>query len=269
MVPHLLREALHQYERKCLNGESKMPKILYVNPTGSNPAGTTMTLERRQDIYGICCDYNILILEDDPCCFMNYADTTPPSFLSLDIQGRVIRLDSLSKLICPGLRIGWVTAAKPFIEVLDLSVENSYLNSCSLSQVVIYNLLNMWKIEKTLEYFKSVRDHYRERRDIALRAMNEHLTGLCDWNIPKGGLFLWIKVRDVPDVHDMIMTRAIRKCISLAPGHGFMASSTKACNFIRVSFGKEPPTQIDRGIMLLADLIRDEKALLVPPEGST
>ena len=77
-------------------GGCKMPKVLYLNPTGSNPTGTTMPAERRREIYNICCKYNILILEDDAYCFMHFLDENPPSFLSLDTEGRVVRFDSLS-----------------------------------------------------------------------------------------------------------------------------------------------------------------------------
>lgn len=116
-------------------GGMKMPKVLYINPTGSNPTGTTMPEERRREIYKICCKYNILILEDDAYCFMHFLDKAPPSFLSLDVEGRVLRFDSFSKVLSSGLRLGWVTGPKQLIANMELHVQSSYLHSSTLSQV--------------------------------------------------------------------------------------------------------------------------------------
>ncbi|KAB0792112.1 hypothetical protein PPYR_14073 [Photinus pyralis] len=263
MVPDFLRQALNQRKKECLlDRQLKMPKILYINPTGANPVGTTLPLDRRQEIYRICCDYNILILEDDPYCFMNYKDPTPPSFLSFDIEGRVIRLDSLSKVLCPGLRIGWVTAAKPLTDVLELGIENCYLSSASLTQVITYNLLNGWGVKGTLNYFRSVRDDNKKRRDMMLQSMDLHLKGLCDWSVPDGGMFAWIKVRDIPEVQDMLLIRGKKKCVTFAPGRLYMVDSQKTCSYIRASFCRENPKLIDKAMQLLAELILEEKALL-------
>lgn len=264
MVPHLLRTALEDWQKKCLmsDGELKMPKLLYINPTGSNPTGTTMPLERRLEVYRICCEYNILILEDDAYCFMNFASTTPPSFLSLDTQGRVLRFDSFSKVLSSGLRIGWVTAAKPLIQAIELQIQSSYLHCSTMSQVLTYNLLSSWGFEKLLTHFDSVRNYYKARRDVTLAAMDRHLTGLCEWSVPNGGMFVWIKVRGVPDVYDMILTRGIKKLITFVPGQVFMADQSEACSFIRASYSKANPKQIDRAMCLLAELIREEQALL-------
>lgn len=94
-----------------------------------------MTLERKREIYKICCEYNILILEDDPYFFMHFLDELTPSFLSMDVEGRVLRFDSFSKVLSSGMRVGWVTAAKPLIQALELHIQSSYLHSSTLSQV--------------------------------------------------------------------------------------------------------------------------------------
>lgn len=115
--------------------------MIYINPTGSNPTGTTIPIERRREIYKICSQYNILILEDDAYCFMSFADEPVPSFLSMDTEGRVLRFDSLSKVLSSGMRVGWVTGPKPLIQNIELHVQSSYLHSSTLSQVRILCLL--------------------------------------------------------------------------------------------------------------------------------
>lgn len=92
--------------------------------------------------------------------------------------------------------------------------------------------------------------------------MERHLKGLCDWSVPTGGMFVWIKVRGVSDVYEMLMTRGLKKHITFVPGHAFMADPTKACNYIRASYSKATPKQIDRAMKLLAELIREEHLLL-------
>ncbi|KAJ3648809.1 hypothetical protein Zmor_020582 [Zophobas morio] len=243
-------------------GGCKMPKVLYLNPTGSNPTGTTMPAERRREIYNICCKYNILILEDDAYCFMHFLDENPPSFLSLDTEGRVVRFDSLSKVLSSGLRMAWITAPKQIIANIELHIQSSYLHSSTLSQVITENLLQTWGHDKFMEHLNFVKKYYKARRDLTIVSMERHLKGLCEWTVPTGGMFVWIKVHGVSDVYDMLMSRGLKKGITFVPGHAFMADPTKACSYIRASYSKASPKQIEKAMKLLAELIREEHLLL-------
>lgn len=189
-------------------------------------------------------------------------DDVTPSFLSIDTEGRVLRFDSLSKILSSGLRIGWVTGPKQLINPLELHVQSSYLHSSTLSQVLTDNLLQSWGYRRLYDHFESIRQFYKARRDFTLKSMEKHLINLCDWTIPSGGMFVWIRVRDVKDVHEMLITRGIKKLITFVPGHAFMADPTKPCNYIRASYSKASTKQIDTAMKLLAELIREEKALL-------
>ncbi|KAK9704210.1 Aminotransferase class I and II [Popillia japonica] len=263
MVPELLKQQLENWKEKCLQDETlRMPKIMYINPTGSNPTGTTMTLERKREIYKICCEYNILILEDDPYFFMHFLDELTPSFLSMDVEGRVLRFDSFSKVLSSGMRVGWVTAAKPLIQALELHIQSSYLHSSTLSQSIANGLLQLWGFDKLLEHLEEVTAFYKARRDITISAMEKYLTGLCEWTIPAGGMFVWIKVHGVGDVYEMLMNRGLKKLITFVPGHAFMADPTQACSYIRASYSKAAPKQIEKAMKLLGELIREEKLLL-------
>lgn len=129
-------------------------------------------------------------------------------------------------------------------------------------QVLTNNLFQTWGVDKLLEHFGTIRDFYRARRDFTLASMERHLKGLCDWSVPTGGMFVWIRVRGVSDVYDMLMKRGILKLITFVPGHAFMADPTEACNYIRASYSKATFKQIDMAMQLLAELIREEKQLL-------
>lgn len=124
------------------------------------------------------------------------------------------------------------------------------------------NLLKVWGFDKLLSHFESARAYYKARCDFTIASMERHLKGLCEWSVPTGGMFVWIKVHGVSDVYDMLMTRGQKKHITFVPGHAFMADPTEACNYIRASFSKTPLKQIDRALKLLAELIREEKLLL-------
>lgn len=103
---------------------------------------------------------------------------------------------------------------------------------------------------------------YKARRDITIAAMERYLKGLCEWTVPAGGMFVWIKVHGVGDVYEMLMNRGLKKLITFVPGHAFMADPTQACSYIRASYSKASPKQIEKAIKLLGDLIREEKLLL-------
>lgn len=160
MIPELLRKALHskwspQDSRsetsdipKVSSATSKprdinlmlvqfhpQKKVLYVNPTGANPTGVSLPLERRQEIYEIARDFNLLIFEDDPYYFLQFEEQRTPSFLSLDVDGRVIRFDSLSKVLSSGIRIGYVTGPKALLEPIMFHMQVSVLHASSMSQV--------------------------------------------------------------------------------------------------------------------------------------
>lgn len=239
-----------------------MPKVIYLNPTGSNPTGVTMPLERRKEVYDICCKYDLLILEDDAYYFLHFLDEHPVSFLSLDTEGRVIRFDSMSKVLSSGLRLAWLTAPRQLVQNIELHIQSSILHPSTLSQVILDNLITAWGFNGLISHFDYVRRYYQARRDFTVASMERHLKNLCEWSIPTGGMFVWIKVHGVADVYDMLLSRGLKKNITFVPGHAFMADPTKACNYIRASFSKTPLKQIDKAMKLLGELIKEEHLLL-------
>lgn len=254
LVPEVLRETL----RSRLLARKKMPKLMYINATGSNPTGVVIPLERRKEIYRIACDYNFLIIDDDPYHFLHFEDEQPKSFLSLDTEGRVIRLDSFSKIISSGLRLGFVTAAAPLIASIELHLQSSHLHAPTLSQAIIYKLLKTWGYDGLMKHFANLRYFYKQRRDAIAALAEKHLNGLVEFTVPKGGFFLWIKVQGIKDTWKMIMQRGFTEGVIMAPGAAFMKDASKPCNAIRASFAKASYEEMDLALRRLADLIRYE-----------
>ena len=210
LIPQSLKAALASWNPKeiCQSTEN-VPKVLYVNPTGGNPTGVSIPTERRHEIYEIAREYNLIILEDDPYYFVQFNDVKnyPPSFLSLDTDGRVLRYDSFSKVLSSGIRLGYVTGPKPLIERIMLHKQVSDLHASSLSQVLVSELFSKWGIDGFLNHTQKVQEFYQNQRDAMVEAANKHLSDLCEWAVPTGGMFLWMKVKDVKNTYDMIINR--------------------------------------------------------------
>ena len=109
--------------RQTLAERPTKPKFIYINPTGANPTGTVLPENRRKEIYQLASEHDMLILEDDPYYFLQYLPERPPSFLSMDTEGRVLRFDSFSKVLSSGLRLGYVTGPSPLIERINLHMQ--------------------------------------------------------------------------------------------------------------------------------------------------
>ncbi|XP_029042797.1 kynurenine/alpha-aminoadipate aminotransferase, mitochondrial-like [Osmia bicornis bicornis] len=246
-------------EERSRNGK-KLPKILYVNPTGANPTGTVLSESRRRKVYELAQKYDFLIIEDDPYCFLHFLDKRPTTFLELDTVGRVIRLDSFSKILSAGMRLGVVTAHKEFIQKLTVHMETTSLHASSLSQMLLYQLLNSWGLQKLQQHFEDVQKFYRERRDVMLSLIEKHLTGLAEWNVPNGGMFVWIKVNEIENVLELVTEKCISKGIFVLPGHAFNYDFSDPEQHIRLCYSYSTPDQIDKALSVLAQLIREEMA---------
>ena len=259
MKPDKLHEALKSRwsALEALESETA-PKFMYINPTGANPTGANLTQERKRQIYQICSEYDLIILEDDPYYFLHYEDGNLPSFYSLDTEGRVMRFDSFSKILSSGIRLGFLTGPKPLTERVALHMQASVMHASSLSQVITNELLKKWGNDGLFEHIKNVQDFYKRRRDCMIKSADKHLKDLCEWSVPQGGMFLWINVNDVPNTWDMIMKRAMKKNVMLIPGRAFMPNDTGSSSFMRASFSIASEERIDVGMQRLADLIKEE-----------
>jgi len=185
MLPDAFREILAGWN---VERDGTRPRVLYTVPVGQNPIGVTLGLERKKAIYDICVEYDIIIVEDDPYYFLQVGEFVPksqrkeaaaaagddvgrfvaslvPSFLRIDTQGRVIRLDTFSKTIAPGVRLGWFTCSPVFAERLERIGETSTQAPCGFSQAFVMALLSQWTFDGYIRWLRGLRTQYRLRRD--------------------------------------------------------------------------------------------------------
>uniref|UniRef100_A0A2D4MGM3 Kynurenine/alpha-aminoadipate aminotransferase, mitochondrial n=1 Tax=Micrurus spixii TaxID=129469 RepID=A0A2D4MGM3_9SAUR len=258
MIPKALKEVLSRWDPEDVKKlKNDTPKFLYTIPNGCNPTGASLTTERKKEIYQLARQYDFLIIEDDPYYFLQFNKPWASTFLSMDIDGRVIRTDSFSKILSSGLRIGFLTGPKPLIDRVILHIQVSTMHTSTFTQLMIAQLLQQWGMNGFLDHVDSVVDFYKQQRDVMLNAADKWLKGLADWHIPAAGMFLWIKIKGVPDTQELIVKKALEKQVLLVPGCSFNINSSDPSSHVRASFSLSSPSQIDQGFQRLADLIKE------------
>ncbi|TIA87034.1 hypothetical protein E3P99_03437 [Wallemia hederae] len=201
------------------------PKLVYTVPTGNNPSGASAGKQRKIDILNLARKYDFLILEDDPYYFLTFDGDRVPSYFALEkelggVRGRVLRLDSMSKVLSSGLRIGWATGPQKIIEAMDLHTSAANLQPNSTSQAIVQALFKHWGIDGLLEHVSRVADFYRVKRDAFEGAAAKYMSDIATWVTPTAGMFLWLKL-DCEDSNDVIKERAIKNGVIALPGNVF------------------------------------------------
>ncbi|XP_067407834.1 kynurenine/alpha-aminoadipate aminotransferase, mitochondrial-like isoform X2 [Emydura macquarii macquarii] len=258
IIPKALEEILSRWrpeDAKKLN--NNLPKFLYTIPNGSNPAGTSLTTERKEKIYQLARCYDFLIIEDDPYYFLQFEKTKAPTFLSMDVDGRVIRCDTFSKIISAGLRLGFLTGPKPLTDRIILHMQISTMHPSTFAQILVLELLRKWGKKGLLEHTDRLAEFYRTQRDAMLAAADKWLKGLADWYVPTAGLFLWIKIKGISDTCQMIMENALERGVSLVPGRSFSTDGSAPSSYVRASYSFASPDQMDQAFQALAEVIKE------------
>ncbi|PPQ92584.1 LOW QUALITY PROTEIN: hypothetical protein CVT25_007276 [Psilocybe cyanescens] len=249
------------------------PKVLYTVPYGCNPTGMTATLERRKEVLKLAREHNFIILEDDPYFYLYYGKAPRyPSYFALELEepdvGRVLRFDSLSKILSAGIRIGFASGPDALLNAIDQHTATSNLQTSSLTQAIVFKLLDSWGYEGFKIHTERVSAFYAAKRDVFERAMNKHLAGLAEWSTPEAGMFFWFKLRlsdnadaGSGDSEAVIKTQAFEKGVLALPGTVFLPNG-RATPYVRASFSLLGEEDVDKAIQRLRDTILDARAAL-------
>ncbi|XP_041821223.1 kynurenine/alpha-aminoadipate aminotransferase, mitochondrial [Chelmon rostratus] len=258
MIPAALKEVLSQWDPSEIHKpNSTAPKILYTIPNGGNPTGASMTTQRKQEVYELARQYDMLIIEDDPYYFLQFDKPWAPTFLSMDVDGRIIRTDSFSKILSSGLRIGFVTGPKPLVDRVVLHIQASTMHTSTFTQLMVSELLHSWGQEGFLQHIDGVIEFYRKQRDAMISSADKWLKDVAEWHTPSAGMFLWIRLKGIADTQQLIMKKALEKEVLLVPGGVFMINSSEPCPYVRAAFSLSMPEQIDEAFRRLSSLIKD------------
>lgn len=274
---------------------ARKPHLVYTVPTGQNPTGATQSASRRRELYKIYQKHDLFVLEDEPYYFLqmqpytglNSPDIPPPSshadflaslvpsYLSMDTDGRIARLDSFSKVIAPGSRVGWLTASAEICERFGKYADVSTQNPSGMSQLILFKLLDEhWGHAGYLDWLIHIRMAYTFRRDTILSACTKFLpTQIVSWKPPMAGMFHWLQIdytqhpehpeKSVESIEESIFMRVIEHGALVMRGSWFYADPEEEHEtlFFRATYAAAPREKIEEGIRRLGEAVREEFGL--------
>lgn len=241
---------------KKLKAEGEKIKFIYTIPVGHNPAGTTMPTERKRHLIEIANKYDLLVIEDDPYSYFVYDETADVSPLkAYDSEDRVIYLSTVSKILAPGLRIGWIASPSELTRRLELVKQYMDLHSPTLNQFIVAEAIRIGLVK---DHAHNLAPFYREKRDAMLKAIKEYFPDNVWYTEPVGGFFVFVYVLKKGFDTSRLLKKAIEKYkVAYVPGKSFHTDGTGE-NSMRLSFSYPPPDVIVEGIRRIAELIKNE-----------
>ena len=245
-----LEELLDQLE-----ASGRRPKFIYTVPNFHNPAGVTLSLERRRELVRIAGDRELLVLEDNPYGLLRYEGEPLPTLYSLDDEF-VIYAGTFSKILSPGVRLGWTVAPAPILAKMQIGKQASDLCSSSISQYFVsaYFESGPWG-----DYVRSLLEIYRRRRDVMLDALAEHFPREAEWTHPQGGLFIWATMPDYIDTTDLL-ARALSEQVAFVPGRAAYVDG-RGGSAMRLNFSGVGEDDIREGIRRIGEVVREQVAM--------
>ena len=236
-------------------------KFIYVLPNFQNPTGLTLSYERRLNLIELADKYGVPIIEDDPYGQLRYEGEHLPAVVVLDSQtrsqdtcysGNVIYLSTFSKTLAPGIRLAWVIAPPEIIQKLILAKQGADLHTSTFNQITTFVVAKDGFLN---DHVKLIRKVYRERRDVMLDSLEEHMPPEIKWTHPKGGLFLWVTLPAILD-SKVIFDDALNKSVAFVPGAPFFTDGS-GHNTMRLNFSNAKPEMINEGIGRLSKVIKN------------
>ncbi len=238
-----LEEALKKYPNT---------KFIYTIDTFQNPTGTTLPLERRKKMLELAREYDVLILEDSPYFELRYSGEYVPTIKSMDTEGRVAFAGSLSKVIAPGLRVGFLLANREIIKKTIKTKQIGDVHTATLNQAICYEYMTKYDFDAHLQ---ATCDMYRESRDIMLEALAD-IDPRVSYTRPDGGLFLWCQLPEGYD-GEKLQDLLIERKVLVIGGPSFAANPGSFRNCFRLNFSMPTHENIRRGIAILKETVKD------------
>jgi 2-aminoadipate transaminase len=247
----LLEEALDRLDR-----EGRRPKFVYTVPSFQNPAGVTMSEPRRRRLVELAHERELLVLEDNPYGLLRYEGDPPPPLLLLDGGVYVMYLGTFSKILSPGIRLGWVVAPPPVLEKINLGKQAADLCTSTLSQLMVqaYFAERHWR-----DYVDALTEIYRARRDTMLDALADHFPPQAEWTRPSGGMFIWATLPDFIDTTDLL-ARALQENVAFVPGEAAFLDG-RGRGSMRLNFSGSDEEAIREGIRRIGEVVTEQVQL--------
>ena len=238
------------------------PKFIYVLPNFQNPTGVTLPLNRRRRLVELADHYGVPIVEDDPYGQLRYEGEHIAAVEVLDSQmkhdgccytGNVIYLSTFSKILAPGIRLGWVVAPPEVIQKMVQAKQGTDLHTATFNQIVAYEVSRGGFLD---QHILKINATYRERRDVMIEALSEHMPDAVRWTHPQGGLFLWVTLPEQLNAMQLFR-EALKQKVAFVPGSSFFPCGG-GDNTLRLNFSNATPERINEGVARLGLVVKNQ-----------
>ncbi|PKM50302.1 MAG: aminotransferase [Firmicutes bacterium HGW-Firmicutes-7] len=236
---------------KILKSNGKI-KLIYVIPDFQNPTGKSWSIERRKDFIEIVNKYEVPVIEDNPYGEVTFRNEIMPLLKAFDTKELVITLGTFSKILCPGMRIGWIAAAKDIIQKYILIKQSSDLHTSNISQREISKYMELYDLDEHIEIIKKV---YKRRRDLAVETMKTEFPDFMRYTIPEGGLFTWVEGPETMD-SGKVLKKCLENGVAFVPGHSFFPNGG-GHNTFRLNYSNATDCQLVEGFKRLAKVLKE------------
>ena len=240
-----------------LDAEGRRPKFVYSVPSFQNPAGVTLSLPRRRRLVELARQRELLVVEDNPYGLLRFGGEPLPPLYQLDGGDFVVYIGTFSKILSPGIRLGWAVAPPPVMEKIVLGKQASDLCTSTLTQHFVreYFAEGNWR-----EYVESLIGIYRARRDVMVAALREHFPAEATWTEPDGGLFIWATLPDYIDTGDLL-AKALREDVAFVPGQAAYADESRGRSSMRLNFSGVGEADIREGVRRIGAAVAEQVEL--------
>ena len=226
-------------------------KFVYTISTSNNPTGVTASLEKRRAFYEIIKKHRVLVAEDDPYCELRFDGNVIPPIKSMDTEGLVVYFGSFSKILAPGLRVGYVCADQEIVRQLSTAKQTADLQTAALPQMMIVKYAEKNDLD---EHIRKLRACYAAKCGAMLEAIDRYFPAGVTHTTPDGGLFLWCDLNDSTDTNAFVRT-ALTRQVAYVPGYAFMVDITKHQSSLRLNYSALPAERLVEGVRRLGGLL--------------
>lgn len=230
-------------------------KFIYTIPNFQNPAGATMSYEKRKRLYALAKEYGVIILEDNPYGDLRVAGENIPTIKSMDTDGIVIYAGSFSKVLSPGLRVAYCVGPKELLAKMTVGKQAADVHTACLNQMIVDEWFKQYDVNAHIE---KIQDIYRKKLNLMCDCIDKELGDFVEYVRPEGGLFIWCKLPDNVDMLDFVK-KALEKKVAVVPGSAFLMDDTSKTQYIRLNFSTPTDENIVKGVKLLGETAKEFK----------
>lgn len=227
-------------------------RFVYVIPNFQNPSGRTWSLDRRRRFMEVVNRRGIPVVEDNPYGELRFEGEHLPALKTFDEHGLVLTLGTFSKIFCPGLRLGWLTAPKELVEKLVILKQGADLHTSTLNQFLVSRYLDTFSLEEDVRRIVGV---YRSRKDAMVQALDQHMPEGVRYTRPEGGLFLWVELPEETNARELLV-RCVAQDLAFVPGGAFFPNGGRE-HTLRLNFSNMSEARIGEGVARLGGILRD------------